>query len=222
MNMTADETQTLARHAALMDQQKGEDLKEAVAALRKANPRLSLEDAFAMLRKSKPELFTDTMEVHRKAQKAAAAVYSYVPKVSEDVMEGILEKYARSKVEARKRAGDDDRELMLVMAADGTVAGLELVVGSHDKEEMGRQEAVLEIMKANPGILRDYAIQLAKESNPGLFEDTTHQDAVQQNQALIKDEIARLQKLDKTLTFAKAWAKVQTTHPQWFEEFEAA
>jgi len=97
------------------------------------------------------------------------------------------------------------------------------VSGSRPEERSAKdqQDAILEILKANPGLTRDYAIQLAKEGNPGLFEDHTHRDVVMQNVALIKEEIARLQRADKSLTFVKARAKVQTAHPEWFKEFEA-
>jgi hypothetical protein len=79
---------------------------------------------------------------------------------------------------------------------------------------------VLEILKDHPGMTRSVALQIAKDRDPGLFADALHHEEVEQNQKLILEEIARLRERDKTLSFAKAWAKVQNSHGEWFKEFE--
>jgi len=203
-------TDTLATAKAAMRVQVGLDIAEKLRAIREESPQLDYQQSWDLLAKREPSLFAYAAKVEAD-QWPHEPVYRYTG--GED--------FARErsfKVQAKKPK-DDDRELVLVMA-NNEIVDLELVQADH-KEEQARQEAILEILKANPGLTRDFAIQLAKDRDPELFEDSTQRDQVEQNQALIKDEIARLQERDKTLTFAKAWGKVQGTHPQWFKEFEA-
>jgi hypothetical protein len=117
-----------------------------------------------------------------------------------------LESFLPEKVQAKKPKGDDDSEVLLVMAEDGTVAGLEL----HKKTQ-----ALID--RVDGPLHRDVARALVLDQNPQLAGEHEDQDKLLAAQLEIKRRVKKMQAADPKKTFRQCWESLQRSNPELFE-----
>jgi hypothetical protein len=195
------------------------DLSEKLVELRQEHPGLSTEELMALL----------PADLVGYAQRIETGNWPKPPPIYQFAGRGAKKPLARSlrealklpaKIEARKPAGEDDGELMLVMAADGEVVGLELVESDHS-EKLHKQTQRL-IDRTDGPLHRDVAQNLVRDRHPELDDRSSQDEDLEQHQQTIKDEISKLRAKNPKLTFRTAWELLQRTKPGLFEELPKA